>query len=96
MDDAVTAVSPQSLETAGATIDAATIQAFIESLPGAPPSLAAGWETLTVNQVVDRINAALASTSIPVGIGVTATGDLNGTILLSRISFDAEVVLSGD
>lgn len=93
-DDVVTAVTPQRCEIGGATIDAATIEAFIASLPPGAIALTAGWENFTVNQVVDAINAALASSSIDISIGVTATGDLDGTLRLSQITFDAEAVLS--
>lgn len=93
-NDAVTAVSPQRIEIAGATVDVSTVQAFLAALNGVPVPLAAGWETMTVDQIVARINDALASYSIPISIGVTATGDLDGTLRLSRISFDAEAVLT--
>jgi hypothetical protein len=67
-DDAVTAVEPQSIQIAGATIDVNTIQTFLASLNGVQVPLTDGWETLTV--------------------------DLDGTLRLSQISFDAEAVLS--
>ncbi len=93
-DDVVTAVSPQRIEIAGATIDVSTIQAFLASLGGVEVRLVDGWETMTVDQVVARINGALVSYSVPISIGVTATGDLDGTLRLSQISFDAEAVLT--
>ncbi|MEJ2217840.1 MAG: hypothetical protein P8099_14615 [Gemmatimonadota bacterium] len=93
-NDVVTAVEPQSIVIFGATIDVNSIQDLLASLNGISIPLTAGWETMTVDQMVGRINDALVSWSIPLSIVVKASGGLDGTLRLSRISFDAKAVLS--
>lgn len=96
-DNVVTGVAPQEIEIASATINAGTIESFLDSLPpGSVPDLADGWQTMTVDEVVAEINQALASSSIAFTIGVEATGGLDGTLQLSEIAFDAEIALADD
>lgn len=94
-DGAVTGVNPQEIQIGSATIDASSVSSFIESLPaGSRPDLD-DWESMTVDEVVDQINASLASGSIPFAFGVETTGDVSGTLRLSEIEFDAQVAFSG-
>ncbi|MEJ2678535.1 MAG: hypothetical protein P8174_05585 [Gemmatimonadota bacterium] len=93
-NDVVTAVEPQSIEIFGMTIDVEAIQNLLDNLNGVQIPLAAGWETMTVDQMVERINLVLVAYSVPISIVVKASGDLDGSLRLSRISFDAKAVLS--
>lgn len=94
-DGAVTAVDPQEIEIDGATVNANTIEAFLESLPPESRPELDGWESMTLGEIIDEINEALASGSVDIAIGVNATGDLDGTLRLEQVEFDAEVVVSG-
>lgn len=93
-DDVVTAITPLSIEFAGVTYNPESIQDFLDSLAGVEVPLIEGWETLTLDQVISEIETALASSSFTISIAVTPTGDLDGTLVLSQLSFDAEAVLS--
>ncbi len=92
----VTDVQPRRIQLGSATIDQSTIESFLASLPAASRPDLAAWESMTLDEVVEEMNAALASGSIPFAIGVDATGDLDGTLRLSELQFDAQVALSGD
>lgn len=91
---AVTDVDPQEIQIGSATIDAASVSSFIESLPADSRPELDGWQSMTVDEVVDQINASLASGTIPFAFGVETTGDLSGTLRLSELEFDAQVALS--
>jgi hypothetical protein len=93
---AVTDVQPRQIEMESATIDQSAVESFLASLPAASRPDLSAWESMTLDEVVAEMNAALASGSIPFAIGVEATGDLSGTLRLSEIEFDARVALSND
>lgn len=92
-DTVVTAVEPQELDIAGSTVNASMIAAFIESLPPESRPQLDDWQSMTTDEVIDEINTALASGSVPIAIGIEATGELGGTLQLERIEFDAVVVV---
>lgn len=93
-NDVVTAVEPDSIQIFGATIRVSDIQDLVASLNGVQVPLTEGWETMTVAQVVERINGTLVTYSIPISIVVKSSTGLEGTLVLSQISFDAKAVLS--
>lgn len=95
VDDAVvTAVEPQEIDIAGSTVNASTIAAFIESLPPESRPQLDDWQSMTIDEVIAEINAALASGTVPIALGVETTGGLEGTLQLEQIEFDAVVVVS--
>lgn len=93
-NDEVTAVTPQTITIAGSTVDAAAIEAYLEALPEEDRPELDDWQSMTIDQVVAEINAALSSSSFPFTIGVEATGELSGTLRLGEIAFDAEVLIT--
>lgn len=93
-DAVVTAVEPQELVIAGSTVDASAVAAFIESLPAESRPQLDDWQSMTIDQVIGEINAALSSGSVPIAIGIEATGGLDGNLQLEQIEFDAVVVVS--
>lgn len=95
-DAVVTTVDPQELDIAGSTVNASAIAAFIESLPAESRPQLDDWQSMTIDEVIGAINAALASGSVPIAIGIETTGGLEGTLQLEKIEFDAVVVVSDD
>lgn len=95
-DAVVTAVEPREVVIAGATVNASTIGAFIESLPPQSRPELDDWQSMTIDEVIGEINAALSSGSVPIAIGVEATGGLDGSLQLEQIEFDAEVVIGNN
>lgn len=93
-NDVVTAVEPDSIQILGATIHVSDIQDLVASLNGVQIPLTEGWETMTVAQVVEQINQTLVAYTIPISIVVKSSTGLEGTLVLSQISFDAKAVLS--
>ncbi len=89
-------VQPRQIQLGSATIDQSSVESFLASLPAASRPALSAWQSMTLDEVVAEMNAALASGSIPFAIGVEATGDLSGTLRLSEIEFDARVALSSD
>lgn len=90
----VVGVSPEVIQIGSATVDKSSVASFVESLGVADRPELENWQSMTVDEMVETINASLASGTIPFAIGVETTGDVTGTLQLSEIQFDAQVALS--
>lgn len=89
-EDVVTDVSPNSIDLAGASIDASALTALLDDLPADQVPALEAWEEMSVSEVIDRINEGLVTRDVPVSVVVT-NDDLEGTFRIEKFEFDAQV-----
>ena len=69
-DGAVTAVTPSRIATAESRLDAAEVAAFLARLPADERPALADYASLTVDEVRERLQAALGAPDVRVTLGV--------------------------
>lgn len=94
----VRSVSPNTINLLGTTydVDRSTIEAFFEDLPPEEQPDLKAWQTMTIDEVRNELNAALSSSAFPIAIGtIVSSSDpndpLTGSLELQLLSFDARV-----
>ncbi len=85
----VTNVQPRPISLG--SFNRARIEQMIAEMPAAQRPAIQSLDGLTASQIQDKINAAIkASTPFPAAIMVAATGDLTGTLNLSKITLNLD------
>lgn len=90
-NDVVTAVSPTSIKVGTMTVDRAAVDQLLQSLPPAQRPTLADWQSMTIDQVRQKINDALASTGFDFSIVFKTTGDLAGGLTIDQFDVSASV-----
>ncbi len=95
-DGVVTAVSPSTLLGPDATLDTSAYERYLALLPANQRPNLDDFKSLSVDEIRQRIAAALSGTSFPISFGLTVESSnpndpLTGAIKISGISFSGNV-----
>jgi hypothetical protein len=95
-DGAVTAVSPSTLLGPNATLDLSAYEAYLNLLPANQRPNLNSYESLSIDEIRQRIATALSGTRIPISFGLTVESSdpndpLSGSLSINKISFSGNV-----
>lgn len=98
VNSVVTSVSPSAIDfsLSAYNVDESAIDELLEELPAKQRPTLQNWKGATMSKVVDAINTALSSNSIPFSFAIRVTDSdendpLSGELILKSISVDAQV-----